>query len=653
MDIRLAEVDHESRSHVFRSRSRTATGRRPCALPPLTDLPSTRANAALFEATFDELCDLAGVDPEARARFALGEGRTLFSNGWQSWCFAGELAAGERIPRARIVPNIAVYCDGPGRPEARDEILSRFVTYVRAGNGRIVLASRGSPDRATPSVSFRWNRATLALGAEIAAEGAFFATGELVAEIRLFYREGYFAVKDALRDAFRGYGHFDRLTFLGPTPGGYESWYNHYTRIDDRIISGDLASIGANDNLINAYYLRRGKPTVFQIDDGWERAVGEWEADPVKFPRGMRAFAEEIEAKGMMPGIWIAPLIVTKGSAIFRERPEWLLRDERGKAVPAGFNPGWDGVFYCLDISLREVEDYLSGLFDTIVEEWGYRYLKLDFLYAGFLGGARAKGGAAYEHYDRLMRRLTARVEDSRGRGVAYLGCGAPLEPSFRHFPLMRIGADTKGKWEDGLLKYVLRHQGRPAAYTNLTHSIGRSPPRRLYLRERSRCGLLQDEEHGPRREGEGTGGPGRLHARFADYVLRRSGGIRGSRGGGVHGSRRGALRRFGGKGIRRREDRSRRLFDLQPGRLPCRGSSTSRIGPGPRRALIPRRPSYCTPRASGASSPSSRGPSPYSKASLGGDHGAKGLRTRAQESRILIRSCRRRLTRSSSGRSA
>jgi alpha-galactosidase len=195
----------------------------------------------------------------------------------------------------------------------------------------------------------------------------------------------------------------------------------------------------------------------------------------------MRALAEEIEAKGMIPGIWIAPFLATKGSAIFRERPEWILRDARGKAVPAGFNPGWDGVFFCLDISLREVEEYLAGLFDRIVEEWGYRYLKLDFLYAGFLGGARpgngarANAGAAYEHYDRLMRRLTARVKDSRGRGVAYLGCGAPLEPSFRHFPLMRIGADTKARWEDGLLKYVVRHQGRPAAYTNLTHSIGRS----------------------------------------------------------------------------------------------------------------------------------------------------------------------------------
>ena len=443
------------------------------------DLEISEASTRLFDASFAELCELAGVDGPGRDAFGRPEEVTIFSNGWQSWSFAGELAASERLPRARIVPHIAVYCDGPGLLERRAEVLSRFLTYIRSGERRLVFASAGSPERAMAPVSFRVDRTTLEIGSEINARGAAFARGELVAELRLFYCEGYFAAKDALRGIYAPYGQFERLAFLGSgpslVPGGYESWYNHYTRIDDAILSRDLESIGANGNLINAYYLSRGKPTVFQIDDGWEQAVGQWEPDPRKFARGMRVLAEEIEARGMIPGIWIAPLLVTKGSAIFREKPQWLLRDERGRPLPAGYNPGWDGVFFCLDISLPEVEDYLARSFDTIVEDWGYRYLKLDFLYAGFLEGERARPGPAFAHYDRLLRRLSSRRVDSRGRGVAYLGCGAPLEPSFRHLPLMRIGADTKGKWEDALLRKVVRHQGRPAAHTNLTHTIGRA----------------------------------------------------------------------------------------------------------------------------------------------------------------------------------
>jgi alpha-galactosidase len=474
------------------------------------DLEIDEPATALFAAGLGELGELSGAGGATVSRIASDADRTILSNGWQSWCYGGELAAGERIPSLRLLPVLDAYNKGPGPAEARGEILSYFVTWVRSGSSRIALASRGDPRSATPPVGFRWDRRGLGLRAEAYAHGARLSAGELVAEIRLFHRDGYFAAKDALRDAFRGYEHFERLAFLaegqrpaagappsaaapsapsfaaeGLRPGGYESWYNHYTKIDDAIISADLAAIGANDNLVNEYYLRRRKPTVFQIDDGWEVAVGQWEPDARKFPRGMKALAGEIEERGMVPGIWIAPLLATRGSAVFRDRPDWLLRDNFGRPVPAGFNPGWDGIFYCLDISLPEVEEYLAGIFQTIVEDWGYRYLKLDFLYAGFLDcgqgvsparrGRFSRGGAAYEHYDRLMRRLTSKLLDSRCRPVAYLGCGAPLEGSFRHFPLMRIGADTKEVWDDWLLERVLRHQGRPSAYNNMTDTIGRA----------------------------------------------------------------------------------------------------------------------------------------------------------------------------------
>ncbi len=429
----------------------------------------------LFEAPFGELCDLAGLGGDARKGFEDRSRRLVFSNGWQSWCFGGELAVGERIQRGRIVPSINAYTDGPGPREARGELLSRFITYVRCGETFLILASVGSARGPMPPVSFRVDRESLGISCEASAKGGRFEEGAAMAEILILHREGWFEARDALREAFGGGGRFDRLAFLGDMPGGYESWYNHYTRIDAGIIGRDLEGIGANDNLMNAFYLRRGKPTIFQIDDGWERSVGEWVADGVKFPEGMGVLAREIEERGMVPGLWIAPLLATRGSAIFKEKPEWLLRDRSGRPSPVGFNPGWDGIFHCLDISLPEVEDYLAGIFETIVEDWGYRYIKLDFLYAGFIEGERRMPGPAYEHYDRLMKRLCSRVRDSRGRGVAYLGCGAPLEPSLRHFPLMRIGADTKEVWEDGLLKRVVRHQGRPAAYTNLSHTIGRS----------------------------------------------------------------------------------------------------------------------------------------------------------------------------------
>ena len=95
--------------------------------------------------------------------------------------------------------------------------------------------------------------------------------------------------------------------------------------------------------------------------------------------------------------------------------------------------PGWGGDTFCLDISRPRVVDYLLGLFDTIVNVWGFRYLKLDFLYAGMLRGAspgaRAGEGIGYwERYMDIMSRITSTTKAKDGKPVAWLACGAPFE---------------------------------------------------------------------------------------------------------------------------------------------------------------------------------------------------------------------------------
>lgn len=433
----------------------------------------------LLALDFAELTGLLGLGETDRAGFLLRPGPYLFSNGWQSWSFGGELRGRERIRPALLIEALNSYVLRPGPREGRGEVLSHFVARIRRGEDRIVLVSLGPGEgRAGAPLAFRLDRADLALRVEAQARGGSYRQGEVIARIACARLEGFFAERDYLRSLFAPERPFERLSFLGAegrlVPGGYESWYNHYTAIDEKVIAADLAAIDSNDNLINSYYLSRGKPTVFQIDDGWEEAVGDWEPHAGKFPGGMEAPALAIEAKGLIPGLWLAPFIAERGSRAVAEHPDWLFRDRKGRPLRAGWNPNWSGDFYAWDLSLPAVEDWLLGLFERVVEDWGYRYLKLDFLYAGLLEGERAGGGAAWEHYERILGRITSKRSDRRGRPLAWLGCGAPLEASRRHFPLMRIGADTKEDWEDFQARLV-RHQGRPAAHVNLHHSLGRA----------------------------------------------------------------------------------------------------------------------------------------------------------------------------------
>lgn len=64
---------------------------------------------------------------------------------------------------------------------------------------------------------------------------------------------------------------------------------------------------------------------LFQIDDGYQRAWGDWlTLDAGKFPtKSMRDLVELIRAQGLRPGLWLAPVAVDKHSRIAAEYVAW------------------------------------------------------------------------------------------------------------------------------------------------------------------------------------------------------------------------------------------------------------------------------------------------------------------------------------------
>jgi alpha-galactosidase len=404
------------------------------------------------------------------------------------------------------VPQLLRYTNRDGDDPQPGEVVGHFVSYLRVGDEYLCLASLEGGVH--PPVTYRFDRRAGRVSLESFAGGRKWKKDETIAEVRIFSASGVFALKDALRDIYRLDERFERLSFLKSAsdprlrPGGFESWYNHYTDIDEALIRADLEALTETDNLINVFYKRRGRPTVFQIDDGWQNCVGDWEINAARFPGGLRVLSEAIESKGMIPGLWFAPFLITKKSAVYRERPDWLLHDADGKPVVAGFNDKWDKDFFCLDISRRDVLAYLRRLMDRAIDDWGFRYLKLDFLYAGMFSGAHGERGAPFELYDRALKILTERTADKEGRPVAYLGCGLPFGPSYPYFPLSRIGADTKEDWDWPKVK-LIGHVGRPSAYVSLQDTIGRSyldgtvyinDPDVVFLRDRN-CRLRENEK--------------------------------------------------------------------------------------------------------------------------------------------------------------
>jgi len=465
-----------------------------------------------------ELLEFAGAGEDDRCSFET-ETVMLYAGPWQSWSPGWELPPCEKFfPRVRFIPLLRKQSAAPwditpngNAPRksalyhpSEGEVTGSFIMYLRAGSRYLVIAD-AIKNNALPVCFFiskdrQLIRAALYVGTKNSQNE------NTVAKLRIFLAHGYFNFKDEIKNIFYD-DRFKSLEFLGKgqpvvgfRPGGYCSWYNHYTNIDEKIILSDLEGLLTTDNLIALRYLKKGLPAVFQIDDSWELAVGDWEVNSARFPRGLKYIAEKIESAGLIPGLWLAPFLLTRRSRLFRERPEWLL-SERGRPVEAGWNPNWDGIYYCLDLSREDVMKYLRSLMDRIIDGWGFRYIKLDFLYAGFLSGENS-GGKVAEYYERAVTILTERTRNAAALPLVYLGCGLPLGASFRHFPLSRIGTDTKESWEWPIAKFI-RHEGRPGALLSLRETISRSfmngtvyinDPDVVFLRS-ANCALTETEK--------------------------------------------------------------------------------------------------------------------------------------------------------------
>jgi alpha-galactosidase len=239
------------------------------------------------------------------------------------------------------------------------------------------------------------------------------------------------------------------------------SWYSLYHAIDEPILHKIFDALG--DLPFD----------VLQVDDGWQVNIGDWEANQ-KFPSGMNALAEKIKSTGRRAGLWLAPLIATKSSRLFRDakRVDWFLRDERGRFVSAGFN--WGEPLYALDTTHPDVTSWLVALMKQ-VRAWGFDYLKLDFLYAGALKGKRYKDmprEAAYRECLRVMR-------ETMGADAFFLTCGTPILPAIGLCDAIRIGPDVSDDWEkyrDANLLYNPTTPGTKNAIRTVVHRLWLKP---------------------------------------------------------------------------------------------------------------------------------------------------------------------------------
>lgn len=361
--------------------------------------------------------------------------KRFFANGFQSWTDTKEFAKGEMMADEGLIGR-GIFGKSPfginlvgdytfvDQPKEYGVFHSISFAYVRDGKSVDLFGSLN--DRTGYTIIYAdMNKNTLKYSKDV--EGI--TINEPYELLDLYFDNGeYDAVFDRYFDAMNIKPLTDRKI------KGYTSWYNYYQNISEDIILRDLEAIGKRSDLVNT----------FQIDDGYQTAVGDWlSIDKKKFPNGMKSVADKIHEKGLKAGIWLAPFGAQRGSKIAAEHPDWLVKNKKGKPIIVGAN--WGG-FYPLDIDNQQARDYIKGVFDVVLNQWGFDLVKLDFLYATAVVPMhnKTRGQLAYESID-FLREC---VGDKQ-----ILGCGVQQMPCFGKVEYMRIGADMSLGWKHSLIR--------------------------------------------------------------------------------------------------------------------------------------------------------------------------------------------------------
>ena len=171
----------------------------------------------------------------------------------------------------------------------------------------------------------------------------------------------------------------------------------------------------------------------FNMDWGWYMDFGDWDANE-KFPHGMKYVADKINEAGYVPGIWIAPFWVSQTSNLYKEHKDWLIF---GHDYAAGKR------FY-LDFSIEGAAKWLYDLFYKISREWGYKYIKVDFIIDHLaLGGYSDKSFNAMKNFRTAIRI----IREAIGEDTYFITCTTPISPSVKYATGTRLTHDIHNDW--------------------------------------------------------------------------------------------------------------------------------------------------------------------------------------------------------------
>jgi alpha-galactosidase len=259
----------------------------------------------------------------------------------------------------------------------------------------------------------------LAPGGELSSEQVMFAAGP-----------DYHAQLEAYGEAVRRLHH---ARVSSAPPKGWWSWTAFYSGITE------------SDVLDNAQWLAEHlKPLGYDychIDEGYEYARGDYLTPNAKqFPDGMGNLGPKITGMGLKLAIWTAPFEVSQRASVYQHHQDWLVHDAQGHPILIDHAERRGDPLYALDTTNPEAQQYLRQTYRTMTQEWGVRYIKLDFMDSSAIEGYYYRPHTTALEAERIGLQI---IRDTVGEDVLLDKDGSPMLTPVGLVDEGRIAPDT------------------------------------------------------------------------------------------------------------------------------------------------------------------------------------------------------------------
>ena len=202
-------------------------------------------------------------------------------------------------------------------------------------------------------------------GAEYTLEGkSSFVTPDMV---WTYSTRGAGQASRNLHDWARGKRMYSAATKV---PTLLNSWEGAYFSFNTKTLTDmidDAASLGLEMFVLDDGWFGRGE----YARNGDDAGLGDWQLNEEKIPEGIGWLAEYAHSKGLKFGIWIEPEMVNPRSQLYQAHPEWVV-NEPGRELYQERNQ------LLLDLSNPAVQDFVFGVFDSVMQFGGVDYVKWD-----------------------------------------------------------------------------------------------------------------------------------------------------------------------------------------------------------------------------------------------------------------------------------